>query len=676
MSNEVKRKRHNHWLRRNHGTSIPRNLVFVETIAHGIQVPEAPRERIERLDLCVAQAMRLQNGRIERWHEIQTSDPEAFWPWLAQRMRSNASIWLIGHGIAKTFTLLDGWRRIDQRWLTLSPKWRDTKSKRKGDHDEPEKSDGWLTDGDPPTILLLFHERGAIHVVDSRNYVEASPEEMAAELGQAAAVRPGELGQADDWYRYLRGRVSIVRDYITQMMLWHERNDLGHWRHTGASNAFASYRHRFMDAKLLVHDCEYALEREREALAGGEIRLFRVGEVLPYLASGRDDRANEKRGKRPVHYGPVYHLDVNSLYPAMMRQHLYPRQLLTWKRPGELADLRAWSADLELLARVRVVSPQEAFPVLHDNERYHATGDFWTTLCGPDLARALEHHCIREVDGICAYYRGRPFTRFVDWFHQERLSHLHGERPVQAAYAKHMMNALAGKFAQRRPKWDFVHHPDPLLRWGTWPEVNADTMTARVYRAIAGYVQLEQAPEEGLESMPAITAWVTAYGRDYMRSVVKHVGAQHCFYQSTDALFVDEEGYARMRPFLETHPGELGKFRLVGRADSAEFRGHHDYTFGGCDVIAGVMSDAERVGLRTVQQWESPTLRTILTHEPGGFLRLRQIVVKLGDLHPKGRIQHDGSVLPPILRNGELFLDGLASSARQPTARRTRKPAD
>lgn len=654
MREHGKRNRVDHYLRKNHGTHVPRNWVFVETLAQAAAIAGTPKERLERLDMGVAHGARFEKDDWYRWQQLDFTQTQPFWGWLVRRIRSRSSLWVCGHGIAKSFTLLGGWQEIDRRTFRFQPRAMDNRSKPDDERVELETQRGWLVDGDPPTILQLYHDQGVIHLVDVQNYTASTVEELAAEVKISLPKKPGKSAGFAAWNHYLNLRCIAVRDWMKAFLTWWRQHELGQWRHTLASLSMAAYRHKFMDKKILVHTCEFALEKEREALCGGELRLFFCGRVRPLLHPDREVKVKTLLDRKPIATGPIHVYDVNSLYPYVMRERLYPRELIAWKRPGTLEDFERWRKTLLLIARVRLNTETESYPVYHESHRYYATGQFWTTLCGPELDRAVQLGHVEALDGLCAYAPGKLFVEFVNYFHRMRLLCVKEGEKLRSKQASLIMQSLAGKFGQKSPRWEFVDDQEALMRWGTWPVIDAQTKVIRIYRAIAGYVQEKQLAGEGLDSVPSLEAFVNCYGRDYMRTIRLAIGEENLLYQSTDALHVLDQGVANVQPWLATYPGEIGKFKHLGTYETGEYRGPHDYTLDGVHTIAGVKSDAEVQYDRRITQWESPRLASILQHEPNGFLRVKEITFEIGKFHPQGIWEKDGRVSPPTFVGGKL----------------------
>lgn len=652
--------RTNHYLRKNHGTYVPHSWIFVDALPEYAPYNGAQESLIGRLAIGCAHACRYMDGRMQRWEKILFKSDVDFWGWLFKRAYNSHAVWLCGHGIAKTFTLLNGWQLIESGLFRLSSRKPRKREARDGESFEAAIQDGFFVDSQATTIMLLHADKVSIHLVDVNNYGKAELPEIAAAAGVTLPTRPSDKARSSAWEKYLSARVCAVRDYTFGLIDWWKRGDYGNWRHTIGSLAMAAFRHRFNLSKLLVHTCAQALELEREALAGGEFRCFRVGEFFASITAQRRREAARQRERKFIHAGRVHVYDVNSLYPAVMLDNKFPAELVAWKHEASRADIDEWRKTLCLIARVKVNSPERTFPYAEDGIRYWATGRFWTTLAGPELLSAYDDGLIEEIGMLSAYYPARPFGRFVEHFHGERLRRLAKGDKLGERFCKLMLNSLAGKFGQLSTEWEFIDYPNPPARYGTFPVVQSDGKTIVECRAIAGYVQQRQKRREGMESMPAIEAFVNSYGREFMRKVRETIGAQHIIYQASDSLHIDDLGREFIKPFLETEPNQLGKFRHVKTVDKAHYRGPHDYTHDGVHVVSGMKEDREDTGSDYYAQWEEPGLRSIISHQPNGTVVVKKIRKLFGGYHPKGILDSDGCVLPPRVENGELIISGAA----------------
>jgi hypothetical protein len=644
------KKRTTHWLRPNTGSSVPRNLVFVQVHVERLVDDKDPNRWTERLAWGIAESVRYQNSRQERWQRLLFTKSDEFWAWLIARYRSNTSVWLIGHGIARTFTLLRGWELLDSGFWRLTPHQHDSRGRKAEREDDIEQENTLVVDNDPPVIMLLHHDGWTVHVVDIENYGRCTLSEVYESIHNVPYERPADSDGFDRWRFHLEKVVESIRKRFVSLLEFWLNCDLGNWRHTLGGLAMAAYRHRFMGTNsLLVHNCLQALEVERESLVGGEFRCFWVGRVLELLGRNDGRRPGDGSSGRQCRIGPIYQLDVNSLYPSVMRGNVYPRDFVAWKEPGSIEDIVQWQQYLCLIARVYVATEHDTYPVMVGGERQWAVGRFWTTLAGPELKRALQRGHILAVGRLTAYGWAELFTQFVEWFHQRRLSAISRNDEIGQRWAKSLPCALAGKFGQWHHPYDSIRYwGDEHPRYGSWVEV-FDDQTVREFRSISGQVQIKQSGIEALNSIPAIEAYVNSYARCRMDDLRKIAGIENLIYQDSDGLHVTQDGFDRLQSEMESMPHELGKLRLVRVIETAEYRGPHDYTANGEHCVAGLPADADVDQGGNYDRTDIPTMRMILTRQPGGFMRIKRVRLSMGRYHPRGVLHPDGRVTPVVL---------------------------
>lgn len=647
--------RSTHYLRRNHGSYSPINWCFLHTASHQIKEISSSGDIVARLAFGCAEFARIIKGRAMRGSRILFHRPEDFFSWLFPRCHQGTSVWIVGDGIAKHWTLCGGWDLLDAGVLSLTPPQKKHKHNDDGDLADAEDQHGLFVDGQSVTICKFYGPKFQLHLVDSKNYGGLSFEEIAEGVGDKVISTPALDATPKKWESWIESRVKTLRKHFVGLANWWRDNDYGVWRHTSASLSMAAFRHRFNKAKLLVHNCSEALKLEREALAGGQFLNFRIGYFYgePLEHAEAYDRA--KRNKLLIHQGDVYHLDVNSLYPAMMKAHQMPVELVAWKPKASLQDWESWSKTLLCIARVKVRTEENIYPFWHEGSRYWATGEFDTTLFGPELRRAAESGEIVSWDLIAAYYPGKPFASFVDHFWSERIKAREEKNYAADQFSKLILNSLFGKFGQMAQDWKESHYPDPPKRWGSFVQIDAANGQIRDYRAIGGFVQVKEARRESHESMPAIAAAITCYGRERMRLLRSIARAENLVYQGCDSLHVTRDGFQRLRDEVGFSSEDLGGLRFVGCYASAHYRGPSDYTTDFKHTISGIKKTAESEDEFSFSQFEDPSLRKIICRQPDGTIRIRKVKKIFGSYHPRGQVDRLGRVFPPKVVNGQLI---------------------
>jgi len=330
----------------------------------------------------------------------------------------------------------------------------------------------------------------------------------------------------------------------------------------------------------IVHDVDEVKQLERAANFSGRDECFFVGRIAPAACCSSDYFVQVKANQPAVIDGPVYHVDCNSLYPYVMREHKYPYSLVGWQREATARLLQDLATQYCVIASVLVETGSEPFPVRHKDRTIHALGKFWTTLTGAQLRYALSMDLVKSV-GLHAAYKERPlFLEYVETLYALKTRYKTDGNAAYYSITKALLNSLYGKFAQRPRRWIEAEYDNPPYRWGTWPLCDGDSNKVTWYRSIAGKVQRQDVVGELHHSFPAIPAVVTSYARLYMDSVRHICGRENVLYQGTDSLILLEPGYRLLLQHGMISDTKLGHFRLEGIYDTGEIRNNQDYHLG------------------------------------------------------------------------------------------------
>jgi hypothetical protein len=582
--------------------------------------------------------------------------PEQFWTWLASHHVDRRTLWMFSYRLGETLTLVDFWKLLENGFYQLEDRDKQGREAIRPDDALEGKPDYLLCTRDPPTIVMARHNAHFLRCCDLRNYFPDTLEELAALVELPRIDRPDWKAGDKAWMQYAMQDVHTVERVLCRLFKWWEDGKYGVFKYTASSLAFSAYRHRHMKEKILIDDCEPARALSREALAGGECRLFYCGPVVDPLQFA-DQVARKKKGAAVrLRSGPVYVYDLNGAYAGVMRENWYPRKLVAYKPAAEMDDLYEWRKTLCMVARVRLVTPERPFPVWTANRRWYCVGDFWTSLAGPELEDALDRGFVRQVSAIAAYLPARLFTSFVDDIYPQVLAAQNEGRKPEARFLKMLYKSLAGKFGQREGGWNWSDIPGWGQKWGTFPRAIDGNADSRLYRLIAGYVQQLDDQIDAIDSLPAIEAYVNAYGRLYMAWARDRLPSGSVLYQDTDSLHVTEEGKEAMEWKDMIHPTRLGYFHLERIAQIATYRGPKDYTLDGEHIVAGMKQGRVNTGKTFYVQEETDSLDAVLMREPDGTVKVQEVRKRFGAYHPAGMLSADGTVKPALLLGDQLHL--------------------
>lgn len=412
-----------------------------------------------------------------------------------------------------------------------------------------------------------------IEILSSTNFFQSS----LAKLGETFKLekldfdhnREIDLKDPAFWREsltYAHRDVEILKVAMLSFFEFIKKENLGRFCPTVASQSFMAFRHRFMNTNIYIHDNVEALEVERRAYSGGRNECFRIGKL---------------KGER-------YVLDINSMYPHVMKEFKYPTKLIYfWKKPSINTMRAAIDAGHLIVADVYVNTD---LPMFHKKATRltFPTGKFWTTLCTPEIIAGLERGLITEVANVCVYEAENIFAEFVDYFYKKRLEAKHAGDSVHDLLYKIIMNSLYGKFGQKAIQWKEVLNPD-----GTPFEVDPEIVdydeiydpekkTLVITKTFGGrkYTQIKDDTEvESHNSFPAVAAHVTSYARMSLWNFIEAAGLEHVAYCDTDSLFVDSIGYERLLKAGAIDPDRLGALKLEAHIKDLELFGCKDYRY-------------------------------------------------------------------------------------------------
>jgi len=251
-------------------------------------------------------------------------------------------------------------------------------------------------------------------------------------------------------------------------------------------------------------------EKFRDGYYGGRVEVFQFKEIK----------------------GPIYHYDVNSLYPFVMKNNLYP-DIMGSERETLNPDFDRYG-----MAHIDIDIPYVNIPVLpyrSEKEIMFPHGIISGAYCYPEIRQALiDGAKIRRINWAIEYKDSvSPFGAYVDTCYANRLQ---SENDLDKTFWKLMMNSLYGKFASN----------DKLLTISKDREFVIKS-TSRFSNVIW-------------------SAYVASYARlvllNYLRS------AKRVYYCDTDSVFTPNK--------LPVSP-ELGALKLEGVYKYCEFYGNKVY---------------------------------------------------------------------------------------------------
>jgi hypothetical protein len=493
-------------------------------------------------------------------------------------------------------------------------------------------AEGWISKlfviEDPPTFIKMHRGRVSITFVDTFNYWQTSLESMGLQLDDHKLPMPDESATELTWFSYCRRDVDVLGEYILKFVGFLQENDLCGLGLTLASQAFRSYRHRFMREEIVLHNDKHALNLERDGYFGGRCEAFFIGD----------------HGK-----GDYYKLDVNSMYPHVMHGYAYPVELVGYSENVPLSRLNGHTQKYYCLAEVSLHTDAPAYALSNGVKLIFPVGSFRTVLHHEDLLRAIERGELIGVHRLAIYRRAEIFSDYVDFFYHLKQSAGEAGDMITRHQAKIFLNALYGKFGQR----EVISKIVPLEGEGKVMRLSgySQALGRRVEVNYLGTtVEVRYKGGEAFYASPVIAGAVTANARAYLWHFIELVGVENVFYCDTDSLIVNQTGYERITPYLDLN--RLGLWKLEGFASTLFIHSAKDYRFGEVTKTKGVPRKATQLDPNT---WQYDQFRGAKTWVKQGmptgvevYRRTKQRV----KTYDKGVVMPNGLVLPLRLSLG------------------------
>lgn len=586
----------------------PRRIICVDTESTVRVVDGQTGKRLHRFRLGVATATWIRSGEAVYRNIVRFNSRDDFWRWLYNTTGRRGATWVFAHNLGYDLTMLGFWSIIDAGDMELVAAILE----------------------DPPTHIITRKGRCIIHWCDTLNYWRMPLRELGISTGLGKSIMPAVSAPDSEWYDYCQRDVEIVERAVVGLVSHVASTQMCSWQATAPSLAWRCFLTNFYHGGIYIHDDEHANKIERAAYYGGRVECHRIGHI----------------------HETVDVVDVNGLYPSVMRSKTYPVRFVGSLENINVKSLYTLASEKGVVAVVRVRTNSHEYPIRLNGSPSHRRGTFDTVLAGPELRLAVERGDISHVYTAWNYESADIFGAYVSHFFNSRMVSRAANNSAGENLAKLMLNSLHGKFGQRGRRWVPSEAGPVPKRWGCWAEYNAATGQHRKCRAVAGLTQSLVDTGESRHSFPAISAHVTSYARVEMDRIKRIAGVGNVLYEDTDCIHCVQPGYLNLIDTGMIDPAELGKLKLVGSYPDAEYWGPKDYRCGENVVNCCVKSSAVKISDNSFRQDRWPGIATVIQSGPNASYRTDEVLIKLSRSKYAGRIDANGHVLP-LFAKGE-----------------------
>ncbi len=537
-------KRTSHWIGLNHQNRIPSRWVAFDT-----------ESRRQRTALGEIQTWKM--GAVKRWRTDLVrpvpepveffDDPVELWQYIMEwcKPKTRTVVWAHNLGydvrIAQMMEILPelGWRM------------------------------DWCNMGSNVSTMTWRSERGTLTFADLYTWLPMPLKDVGDLVGLPKLDMPNSHSGKPAWQLYAARDVEILAQAVKEIVAFIKSEDLGNWQPTGAGQAFATWRHKFLTEKVLVHDSEPALAAERMAMHTGRAEAWKHGRL--------------KRGY-------WVEVDLKQAYVRIAQRHELPSKLRFHNGAITLHQYNELKRRFAVLARVQVHTSVPCVPVYHRGRTIWPVGEFTTWLWDCELDSAIAHAERVDIREVYVYSRAPILRDWATWVLEVQERGDDEASPAVRKWIKHSGRTLVGRIALRTSQWA-VWGSNPEGEAGISYEVDADT--GRVYRLMhAGDRTLrEEARQEGHDSLPQVTGYIMAMCRVWLWEAILAAGEKNVAHVDTDCVLVNQAGLDAMREHYGERFAEM--WQTKGSYENLTIYGPRNYRADRQRNLTGVPKNAE-----------------------------------------------------------------------------------
>jgi hypothetical protein len=314
----------------------------------------------------------------------------------------------------------------------------------------------------------------------------------------------------------------------------------------------------------------YEIPLEREAVAGGAQRAYYLGRYR----------------------GRVFEVDVCSLFPAVMRNRMYPVKRKYALREPSVTELANTALEFQCVADVKIEGNDGTLPIRDDGKNYFSRREGRAVLAADDLRHALAIGAVASCKRAVVYESAELFNNFVEAWLNQRHEAEDLLDDAGAKLAKSIVNSLWGKLAQRPQTWVTSEERGPGFRWGKWLRVDElpdGGYKYRYFRALGGQVQECVQGRASQTCFPGLAACIAAAARRFMWGLIHALPKRSVLLVNHDALLLTSEGLEWLAAHgLYTCYHRPGEMKVATEGTDCEIVGAGHYRLGGEWHVPGI----------------------------------------------------------------------------------------
>lgn len=587
-----------HILKSEKTMAMPRHVIFFDTETWQNENENGSVRQSLRMGWA-CYYRRAYGRHLEKTEWFYFDNAIAFWCFIFEHTERKNRLWVIARNVAFDFTVVKGWTHLRKAGYKLK----------------------FFHNKGVCNIISVRNKSKSIVFLDSMNWFVESLAKTGERIGLPKLSIDFKTCTEKELKVYCKRDVEIEFENFKLFIKFLQVNKVARLCYTRGSTAMAAFLLNHYTTKIYIHNNEQAIRLERESYKGGRVECFYLGEL-------KNDN--------------YYMLDVNSLYPYVMRNNSYPVKYIKLLHKVTVSALGAYQDTRAITAQTLIETDEPVYAVRRARCIF-PVGRFWAVLTTPELKYALAKGHIKQVGDCVIYEQASIFKSYVDKFYAMRQEFKSAGVAEYDELCKKMLNSLYGKFGQKGEDWtkigDCPNEPD---REELVFNMNGKRVTKLRY--LLGQLFSMTSVGECFDSFPAIAAHVTGYARMYLYSLMQEAGWGNYFYCDTDSLIVNEVGLCRLQKKIDK--SLLGGLKIDSIGSTVLLRGLKDYSFAAKTVIKGIRKTAVCVKDGVYRQENWPSFRGLLRSGSPEEYNVETVTKHLTRKYYKGSVTNSGVVMP------------------------------
>lgn len=598
-----------------------------------------------------------------------------FFDWLESTSSAKKKTYLFTPNVLATLTLCDFWSRLETHGCTLAKEFGDavpSASQSRGDisgvptgpvvncpvalSSERRYHFTALTSGINAQIVKYRTNNRSFQWVANTQYTSSTDSMIAESIGVEWSASGESNVRHDTLATSCIARSAMYCEFFRQLCQWWVDIDGGPWGATTAAMSYQFLKKRIAPKTILKHDNQRVAELEESAVFAGRRTTWYVGNI----GTEEDWTAYpDSAPNRSIHgtiIDDMFHSDVRSMYPYLLARMPYPVRLLAHLHAPSVSDCIEALETYGVIASVLISTDIPEYPLRTSTGISYPIGQYQTTLCGPELAAALGNGSIAHVYSAAIYMMGSPFATACDILLNMRRDYRNSGEIAWERFVKNLSNSMSGKLVQRKYDWVADTEVSPLNEWGPWTTYDADTAQTEHYRSVAGMSWRRTLSESYNRPMASAYAYLTAYGRWYMRYVRSICPAETIISQDTDGIWCTSRAIASLYTHASRESRESGSMHVDKSTRCGRFFGPQQYWYGGSWVMSGQSSPDISAARDTIDVVTARLDPLSVSGIPLPVMSEYTSTRHIGRVHIDGTIDANGWVIPPRIYHPDLTI--------------------